>query len=148
MVVGKKSKVETMTLEVPSGSDLFFRIKEVSQQTGIDITTLLQKWVLQEESLIGLMQYGWNQATEQTKTSPVAVSEEISDVGKLEQSEEINPESPNYRKVLIKMAKKLKKEGMTLVKIAEIFNNQNLQTVTGKGKWYSSLISNLLSSKK
>jgi hypothetical protein len=42
--------------------------------------------------------------------------------------------------------KNLKKEGMTLVKIAEIFNEENVQTVSGKGKWYSSSITNLLNS--
>jgi hypothetical protein len=48
--------------------------------------------------------------------------------------------------MLAKRVKKLKKEGKTLVKIAEIFNEENLPTISGKGKWYSSSITWLLNS--
>jgi hypothetical protein len=73
--------------------------------------------------------------------SPQEVPEEQEKTG------EINPATPDYRKILVERAKELKKEGKTLVKIAEIFNEENLQTVSGKGKWYSSSIVNLLNSK-
>jgi hypothetical protein len=143
----EKSQNATITVEVPIGSDLPSRIKKISEQTGLDTLNLFQKWVLQEESLIGLMRPSGSQATEQPSTPAVAVSEEAPATRKLIETEEIDPDSPDYRKILIKIVKKLKKEGMTLVKIADIFNNEKVQTVSGKGKWYSSSVINLLNSK-
>ena len=52
--------------------------------------------------------------------------------------------NPNYRKTLIKRAQKLKKEGMTLKKIAETFNEEKVATMSGTGNWYPSSIANLL----
>jgi hypothetical protein len=138
---------EAILLKVPADSDLPLRIEKISEQTGLGALDLVQKWVLQEESLIGLIQRSRNETTEQSQNQPVVVTEHVSDVQQQEKSEEFNPDSPNYRKNLIKRVKKLKKEGMTLVKIAEIFNEEHVQTVSGKGKWYSSSIINLLNSK-
>jgi hypothetical protein len=134
-------------LEVPADSDLPLKITKISDQTGLSPLDLFQKWVLQEESLIGLIQRSKTQATEQAETRPVIAPQEVADLTKQEKTAEINSDGSNYRKTLVKRAKKLKKEGMTLVKIAEIFNEDNVPTVSGTGKWYSSSISNLLSSK-
>jgi hypothetical protein len=60
----------------------------------------------------------------------------------------VNPDSPDYRKMLIKKAKELKKEGTAFAKIAEIFNEEKLPTLSGKGKWYSGSITWLLSVEK
>jgi len=56
-------------------------------------------------------------------------------------------DNPYYRKALVKRARKLKKEDMTLKKIAETFNEEKVVTVSGTGKWYSSSIAILLNSK-
>ena len=93
------------------------------------------------------MQRSKNEAIAQTPDRATAVPQDFSGVREQAETEKIDPNSPNYRKILIKRAKKLKKKGITLAKIAEIFNEENLQTVSGKGKWYSSSIINLLSSK-
>ena len=145
----EKSQTETITLEVPSCSDLSSRIENITKQTGLATADLFQKWVLQEESLIGLMQRqrGGEQTAEQTMTGSdtsetFSHSQPIPGVQKLEET--VDPDSPKYRKILIKMAKKLKKEGLTLVKIAEVFNAENVRTISCKGKWYSSSIMNLL----
>jgi chorismate-pyruvate lyase len=143
----EKSQPKTISLEVPIDSALSSKIENISKQTGLGIQDLLRKWVLQEESLIGLMQHSRNQATEEPQTRSIAVSQEVSSVPKLKEIEATNPDSPDYRKVLIKIVKRLKKEGMTLIKIAELFNNEKVQTVSGKGKWYSSSINNLLHQK-
>jgi hypothetical protein len=143
----EKSQNETILLEVPSGSDLSSRIEKISEQTGLSPLNLFQKWVLQEESLIGLIQRSKAQTTEQAETRSPTSQQQIPDVQEQEEAPKIDPESPDYRKILVKRAKKLKKEGTTLVKIAEIFNEENLPTVTGRGKWYSSSITNLLKSK-
>jgi intein-encoded DNA endonuclease-like protein len=59
----------------------------------------------------------------------------------------LDPNSPDYRKTLVKKTKKLKKEGMTLKQIAETFNDEKVLTLSGTGKWYASSINNLLSKK-
>jgi hypothetical protein len=115
----------TNLLEALTNSGLLSRIERISEQTGLSALNLVQKWVLQEESLIGLMVRGKSNVTEPA---------------------EIDFNSPDYRKMLIKRAKKLRKEGMSLVKIAKIFNEEKVQTVSGKGKWYSSSVTNLLNS--
>jgi hypothetical protein len=141
-----KSQIQPSVFEVPIDSDLPSRIKNISKQTGLNTVDLFQKWVLQEESLIGLMQNNKSQTKAPTKTHIAPDTQKIP-VQKQEKPETIDFDSPDYRKVLIKRANALKKEGMTLVKIAALFNEENLKTVTGKGKWYASSINNLLNSK-
>jgi hypothetical protein len=141
-----EAEPQNIFLEALADNDLSLRIEKISEQTGLSPLNLFQKWVLQEESLIGLVQRSKAQTTEQVETRSQTSQQQVSDVQEQEEAPKIDTESPDYRKVLIKRAKKLKKEGATLVKIAEIFNEENLPTVTGRGKWYSSSITNLLKS--
>jgi hypothetical protein len=122
--------------DISADSDLSLRIETILEQTGLSPLNLFQKWVLQEESLIGLMRCGKVQAAKQTEIPDVQVEEEV---------EKLDPDSPDYREKIVERVKKLKKEGKTLVKIAELFNEEKLPTVSGKGQWYSSSITWLLS---
>ena len=124
--------------------ELLFRIKNIVEQTGISPPDLIMKWVLQEESWIGLIQSGKDQATTQSKMTvdnPLQKKKRTKDVS-------LDRKSPEYRKELTKRAEKLKKKGMTHNKIAETFNDEKIPTVSGTGKWYASSINNLLNSKK
>jgi hypothetical protein len=143
-----KDATQVITIQIPADSDLLSRIENISEQTGLDKPNLFQKWVLQEESLIGLVSRGRSSVVKQPKAQalPNVSPREVPGVQKQEGAAEVNPGSPKYRQMLLKRAAKLKKEGMTLVGIAKIFNDENLQTVSGKGKWYSSSIINLLNS--
>jgi hypothetical protein len=132
--------------EVLADSDLPLKIAKISEQTGLSPLDLFRKWVLQEESLIGLMQRNKAQTTEQAETRSSTPPRETPTVREQKEAPKIDPESPDYRAVLVKRIKKLKKEGMTIVKIAETFNEENLPTMSGKGKWYSSSITWLLNS--
>ena len=138
MALRKKVKQETqkIILDVPIDSDLPLRMEKISKQTGLSNLNLIQKWILQEESLVGLMLYGKGQET--VKTKPVSRN------GRQKASTARKPKNADYRNMLIKKAKKLKKEGMTLKKISETFNNENIATVSGKGKWYTTSITWLL----
>jgi hypothetical protein len=150
MVYRKKAKnsAQAITLQVPVNSDLTSRIEKISEQTGLDVASLLQKGVLQEESLIGLMRPGKGRTVKRPKTriSPDSSPQDAYDAQEQEEIVDINPGSPNYRQMLVKRARKLKKDGMTLVKIADIYNEEKLPTVSGRGRWYSSSIVNLLNS--
>ena len=136
-------------LEVQSGSDLPAKFERISEQTGLSPLSLLQKWMLQEETLIGIMQRSKETKADQTEAIPdVALQKNTDDQRKSAESIPIDPDSPKYRKSLIKRVQKLKREGMTISRIAKTFNEENVQTVSGKGKWYSNSIVSLLHSKR
>jgi hypothetical protein len=133
-----KSQIKTIVFQIPIDSDLPSRIENISEQTGLDTLDLFQKWVLQEESLIGLMRHSGDHTTKQAETHSEADREQVPDVQEQKEPEKINPhDKPNYRKMLVKRAKKLQKEGMTLNRIAKTFNDENLPTVSGTGKWHA-----------
>ena len=129
--------------------DMLFRIKDIVEQTGLSPSDLFLKWILQEEALIGLTLRNKGETAEQAKTRPRVISQKIP-VAQEKSAEAVplKPSNPNYRKTLAKRIKQLKKEGMTLKKIAEIFNDETIPTVSGTGKWYSSSIANLMNSRK
>ena len=85
---------------------------------------------------------------EQTEKRP-GVAPQKNTAAQKKNSESIPPNTgnPSYRKTLIKRVQKLKKEGMTLKKIADTFNEEKVPTVSGTGKWYTSSISLLFKSK-
>ena len=144
----RKKQPQTIILDVPFDSDLALRIGKISEQTKLSLPDLVQKWVLQEESLIGLMRYGKEQMPAQTDGEyPSTDQRQATDVQEEDETAEDGPGSPNYRKMLFKRAKKLRKEGITLRGIAETFNEEKLPTVSGTGKWYTSSITWLMNSK-
>jgi hypothetical protein len=143
-----KSQIKTITFQVPIDSDLPARIENISEQTGLETLALFQKWVLQEESLIGLMRHSGDQTTVQAETRSDADRKQAPDVQEQKETAKINPhDKPNYRKTLVKRIKKLQKEGMTFNRIAETFNNENLPTVSGTGKWHASSLIRFLNAK-
>jgi hypothetical protein len=135
-----KYSAETIAFQIPADNDLQSRIKKISAQTGLVTLDLFLKWVLQEESLLGLMRSSKSPATEEPQIST------FPDSFPQNETSEINPSNSDYRKMLIERVKSLKKEGMTLNAIAEIYNKEKLPTVSGRGTWYSSSIINLLKS--
>jgi len=135
-----KDQSKAILLEVSPDSDLPLRLEKISEQTGLSSFSLLQKWILQEESLIGVIQRSKDLTPKRAEAQP-SVSKS---------AKAVQPSSGNleYRKKLIKRAMLLKKGGMTLKEIAETFNDGKVPTVSGTGKWYASSINNLLKLKK
>ena len=148
-----KQETEKITLlDVPIDSDLPIRMENISKQTGLSHFNLVQKWILQEESLLGFMSYRKEQTepgTARRKTTG-AEKQEVKEVKEVTAAVDplINPKSADYRKTIARKAKKLKKEGMTLKKIAETFNEEKVSTISGTGKWYTSSITWLINSAK
>ena len=140
----KKDRPEKESWKPLISAELLFRIMNIVGQTGISPPDLILKWVLQEESWIGLIQSGKGQTTTQSKTAlnnPVQKEKDAKDVP-------LDHKSTGYRKELVKKAEMLKKKGMTHNKIAKSFNDEKIPTVSGTGKWYASSVNNLLKSKK
>ena len=145
----KKTSKMISLLKIPSGNDLSVRLEKISEQTGLSPLSLLQKWIFQEETLIGLMQHNKEAMTEQVGKCLDTAKQKNPDTQKKRAKAILSePDKLNNRKTLIKRAIELKKSGMSLKKTAETFNEENVPTVSGTGKWYASSISNLLSSKK
>ena len=138
-----KSKSEEEFWKPLISDELAFRIMNIAGQTGISPPDVILKWVLQEEAWIGLMQSG----KAQTATPPKTAADNSVRKKKGANDVPLDHKSPGYKKELVKRVKKLKKEGMTLKKIAETFNDEKVPTVSGTGKWYSSSVSGLLSTK-
>jgi hypothetical protein len=149
MPLRKKVKDQTEeTWKSLISDDLLNRIRNIVEQTGTPPPDLFLKWILQEEAFIGLMQRNKGQIAEQTETRQDVVPQKTPAASKkYAAGASLNPSSPNYRKTLVKRARNLKKEGMTLKKIAETFNDEKVLTFSGTGKWYASSINNLLKSK-
>jgi hypothetical protein len=150
MAVKRAIKKQTETasiLEIPADSDLPLRIKTIAEQTGLSPLNLFQKWVLQEEAMIGLMRHV--EAMEAMNAD--AEQQQISGAQKRKEPQKATETSPadnkNDHKALLKRAQKLQKSGMTLRKIADIFNEENLPTLSGKGKWHASALVRFLKSK-
>jgi hypothetical protein len=128
------------------------RMEKISNQTGLSQDDLLQKWILQEESLIGLMQKSNAPTPKEAKEKAAkpSVSTRKASTAK-EKSAKAIPnaaDSSAYRKTVIKKVERLKKIGMTLKEIANTFNEQKVVTMSGSGKWYASSVKNILNSKK
>jgi hypothetical protein len=141
-------QVRTVLLEVPTDSDLPARIEKISEQTGLSPLNLFQKWVLQEESLIGVLQSNKERLSDQTEACPDVSLEKIPAAREEDtEADAPAPNGPDDRKRLLKRAIKLRKEGMTLKRIAETFNEEKVPTMSGTGKWYASSVTNLLSSR-
>jgi hypothetical protein len=147
MAVKKNVKgIPETSLRKPLISDeLAFRIMNIAGQTGISPPDIILKWVLQEESWIGLNKISKGEA----KQSKMAVDKTVqkSKNGKDVSSAHNKPIKFNAL-LTLKTAVALKKKGMSHKKIADSFNEKNIPTVSGTGKWYASSVSNLLKPKK
>ena len=136
----KKDKSEAEHFEPVFSADLLNRIRNIVEQTGISPPDLFLKWALQEESWIGLNKAGKRRQVNQ-QSKAVGKPAQKTKTGK-------NVASPGNKKELVRKATMLVKNGMTHAKIAQTFNEQNVPTVSGTGKWYASSITNLLKAKK
>jgi hypothetical protein len=139
----EKSVSESYTLSVAMAS----RVRRILEQTGLSFGDLIQKWTLQEESMISL--------TRKSVSKPSDIQKNISEPKskgprsrrkKATQSEAQG--EPGDRTSLFKKAEDLKKGGASLVKIASLFNEENIPTTSGTGKWYGSSIALLLKKRK
>ena len=152
MVLKKDTKKSIKTiplLKVQTGSDLSVRLEKISGQTGLSPMSLLQKWILQEETQIGLMQRSKEpKAKRAGKNSDVTPQKSTAAPKKRAKANPSESGNTNYRKTLVKRVTELKKSGISLKKIAETLNEEKVATMSGTGKWYPSTISNFLKSKK
>ncbi|MDR1378941.1 MAG: hypothetical protein LBJ36_07800 [Synergistaceae bacterium] len=140
-------KARKINIDVPVDSDLPIRLKSVSEQTKLSYCELLEKWLFTEERE--------NQAnekhreeeflkwTQQFEARLADIQSQLFALWK-KPEEEGGPSEQDYRRVLLQRIRNLRNEGMSFVKISEMFNKEGVPTVSGTGKWYPSSISQFL----
>jgi hypothetical protein len=162
-MAGKGKKKEDIThtsdfeMRIPLGSDLAHRLRKISEMTGLSDHELLQKWIVQEESNLHVLQHyaegiqlklkhdlagcldGPPQRNQNDQQESLETNEEL---------EEGSDQKQDYRQLLLQRIQDMRQQGITLSKIATQFNEEEVPTISGTGKWYSSSISQLLATQQ
>jgi hypothetical protein len=146
----KCGKEMTPAINVPIERNLFFRMERISERTGLSWNDLLSKWLFQEEALIALLSTRAIPETSEASNIPCLNSADVRNRPAEAEDEprphyNFDPKKPKDRKKLVKDIKTLRKSGMSLKKIAEVFNDGKISTLSGTGKWYAAAISRILS---
>jgi hypothetical protein len=122
----RKHEATVPLADLKISAELCEQLKRTLEETGLTVDDLVEI-CLQQINLIV------KRTKETTPSLPKPDETSKSDSDRLE-----------YREVLVEKAEKLKNEGMSLVRIADIFNEEKLSTLSGNGKWYPSSIGMLL----
>ncbi|MDR1515538.1 MAG: recombinase family protein [Synergistaceae bacterium] len=145
----KKQATTEPFFEIPINSDFPSRLQNILEQTGLSSYDILQKWILQEESLIGFFKRSKEDFSRQAEARQGTPRKQASSVGRQKKTLNTGPRySSSDRETLVAKAARFKEDGMTLKKIAETFNEEQMPTARGKGKWYPSSIVRLLKYKE
>jgi hypothetical protein len=131
--------LEVPLLEVPSDSDLAVRMGNVSEYTGLPYLSLIQKWLTQEEAQISILRHRENDFLKRIETQLSAL--------KTKAAPEPEPDAENYRQEVYQRIAELKAQGMTFFKIARLFNDENIRTISGVGKWHPATVSQIFNAK-
>lgn len=148
-----------IVIKIPFNSDLSEKFKKVSEQTGLVEHELLQKWIIQEEGIIHVLQNHGEKIRLKQKQD---IEDQLADLLRnarqtLEQTQNQKPsgdevpvksvdkDKPEERRsALIRKIVKLREQGLTLTKIADQLNADKIPTFSGTGKWHPSTITMLL----
>jgi hypothetical protein len=155
----QQEKTISIIVDAPADRALPDRLKNVAVRTNLSYCALLHKWLSQEENAIELRNRNeehrqWERNIEaqlnflqqqiqrliysQGRGGPVkrASSAEPSARG----GAALRPKKQDIKELLEKIGE-LKRQGLSLKRIAERFNDDGLKTITGKGKWLPSSVS-------
>jgi transcriptional regulator of heat shock response len=148
----EKQSEKDFEIKIPSDSDLPERIKRISGLTGLSDYELVQKWLVQEESVLNTSRYYvetiqsrlQENFTEQLRSVLREFQKTVKPKA-VKETKETKPEKPeNYRQTLSQRIQNMRDEGMSFVKIADQLNQEGVSTVSGSGKWYASSVFQLL----
>jgi hypothetical protein len=146
MTPEEREKVMSI-LQVPPDTTLPDRLIKVIQYTNLSFRGLLEKWLHQEETSIEATKLAQEEILKQVETR-VAILEKK--VLRLE-GKDMRREDPNkaqYKRMLVSQILSFRKAGKTYKQIADLFNEEGTHTVSGRGKWTTTSIMQLLYAKK
>jgi hypothetical protein len=140
-------KARKISIDVPANSDLPNRFKNVSDETNLSYSELLEKWLFAEEretqASVKHREEELLKWTQQFEAKLADIQSQLFALWK-KPEEEGGPSEQDYRRVLLQRIKNLRNEGVSFVRISELFNKEGVPTVSGTGKWYPSSISQFL----
>ena len=134
-------------LKIPPGTAIPDRLTEVMRHTNLSYPGLLEKWLHEEEASIEAAQRTEEEISKRVEER-VAILEKK--VLRLE-NKDMRWQSPTraqYKQMLVFEVLSFRKPGKTYKQIAELFNEEGTHTVSGRGKWTTTSIHQLLYSKK
>jgi hypothetical protein len=134
-------------LQVPPDTTLPDRLIKVIQYTSLSFRGLLEKWLHQEEASIEAAKLAKDEILKQVETRIDILEKKILRL----EGKKIRWEGPDriqFKRMLVSEVLSFRKAGKTYKQIADLFNEENTPTISGRGKWSATSVQHLLYSKK
>jgi hypothetical protein len=146
MTPEEREKVMSI-LQIPPDTTLPDRLIKVIQYTNLSYRNLLEKWLHQEEASIEAARCAEEEISKRVEER-VAILEKkvLRPEGKDMRWED--PSRAQYKKMLVLQVLSFRKAGKTYKQIADLYNEEGMHTLSGRGKWSTTSIQQLLYAKK
>jgi hypothetical protein len=134
-------------LQIPPDSSLPDRIIKVIQYTSLSYRGLLEKWLHQEEASIEAAKLAEEEILKRVETRIDILEKKVLRLEGKDMRWE-DPSRAQYKRMLVSQVLSFRKAGKTYKQIADLFNEEGTHTISGRGKWTTTSIMNLLYAKK
>jgi hypothetical protein len=134
-------------LQVPPDSSLPDRLLKVMRYTNLSFRGLLEKWLHQEEASIEAAKLAQEEILKRVETRVEILEKQVLRL----EGKRLRLEGPGraaYRRSLVFQVLSMRKAGKTYQQIADLFNGEGTHTLSGRGKWSTTSVMNLLDTKK
>jgi hypothetical protein len=146
MTPEEKEKVMSI-LQVPPDTTLPDRLVKVIQYTSLSFRGLLEKWLHQEEASIEAANRVEEEILKHLETRIDILEKKVLRLEGKDMRWE-DPSKAQYKRMLVSQILSFRKAGKTYKQIADLFNEEGTRTLSGRGKWSTTSIMNLLYAKK
>jgi hypothetical protein len=134
-------------LRVPPDTTLPDRLMKVIQYTSLSFRGLLEKWLHQEEASIEAAKLAKDEILRQVETRIDILEKKVLRLeGKRVRWED--RDKVEFKRMLVSEILSFRKAGKTFKQIADLFNEENTPTLSGRGKWSTASLTRLLYAKK
>jgi hypothetical protein len=134
-------------LRVPPDTTHPDRLMKVIQYTSLSFRGLLEKWLHQEEASIEAAKLAKDEILRQVETRIDILEKKVLRLeGKRVRWED--RDKVEFKRMLVSEILSFRKAGKTFKQIADLFNEENTPTLSGRGKWSTASIMRLFYAKK
>jgi hypothetical protein len=134
-------------LQIPPDSNLPDRIIEVIQYTSLSYRGLLEKWLHQEEASIEAAKRAEEEISKRVEERVAILEKKVLRLEGKDMRWE-DPSRAQHKRMLVSQVLSFRKAGKTYKQIADLFNEEGMHTISGRGKWSTTSIQQLLYAKK
>jgi hypothetical protein len=134
-------------LKIPPGTTIPDRLMEIMRYANLPFRDLLEKWLHQEEASIEAARRTEEEISRRVEERVTILEKKVLRL----ENKDMRWESPSraqYKQMLVFQILSFRKAGKTYKQIADLFNEEGTHTVSGRGKWSTAYIMNLLYAKK